>query len=105
MAHRLRPAATSFLLPPPTGVIRLRRSGQYVHVEPPVAGLERLFYTVDHVGLHLRGRHPAVLPLITPLLWAMTPAGAPCLQGFAGLEPLLLEFFGRANVEVERTGS
>jgi hypothetical protein len=81
--------------------VTLVRVGQYVHVVPSVAGLDRLFFS----GYHKADPGGVVFRILEPLLWECEDVlGVRYWQGFAGLEALLRALFERAGVEVVPKG-
>ena len=85
--------------------VTLHRLRQFVHVVPHMAGLEKVFYTVNHQATDLADFRPGVFRLPEPLIWEFEDIfRVRYAAGFAGLEPLLRELFERAGVPVVLKG-
>ncbi len=93
------------VLSAPANRITLHRRGQYTHVIPPVEGLEGTFYSVRHKAADLGDEHPAVVPIIEPLMWTNEDSqGKTDMQCFAGLESLVVELLKQSGFDIALAG-
>ncbi len=91
-------------LPPPPGTVLLEQAGQFVHITPPVEGLERWIYTVLHLRVHDAVRGDCLAPVADPLVVKVTRDGQTSQWCGAGLKALVKELLERHGLRVEVRG-
>ena len=83
--------------------VQVRRSGLFVEIAPPVPGIIETFLSPSHV-FDAQDVRVVVAPRI--MFWGQPGkcGQKPYLQGFAGLEPLLVDWLTRQGYHPELTG-
>jgi hypothetical protein len=104
-APKIQTSKTSPIAKNRRRAIKVIQSGQFVYIFPAVPRMMNDICTVVHRSAADQKGALAVNRLPMPLVWPGTIGTKRCLQGFAGLDPILVDWLAREGYTVRLAGN